>query len=809
MCRCTNHSLFCTNWIVILFKFWILTSFENLSSRRVSASSEVNSTHVLPSSRNQAVGESNAGRSSGLLQTTSNPKSPNVYTDEVEDFPLWIIVLIVVTGGILVIAFILCMIKLRRWKKDHGTYSMWNNQGPSVEAMIARESGVLFERLDIENTPLAEAQCYEIPVDSFDTPQRIYIDGIRLTPLALSLETHRTSEMTDVSIVDQTQYCPARESGSVSTDVQRESVPSSFGPGASERSSLSPSTVSERTVGSPRQETPKEGYAKPLPVIPVAADPPTVLCETYSLGMENRPLPQTPPPSSLPVNYSAVSLDRRLLKEQKDAKIEKPNTFRTLPRPRKMRQIPLPFLNALARSASSNDVSKEAERLSDHVASDPKKCTLTRMKKRMSQSLDTLFNTPERVSHFYENPYLSESAGANGDKGEAACQNNIPTTSDEGLPKDKEHFYTRISQFIDRNESHLNRHSYASIRNPSFRARPRSKHVYISIIFGSAESVSIPSVDNPKTDQEEPTELSKAMSQSCPNISASTYPEVCDTPRPSSYYPPADTEEGLYAIDTRNARKQVPKVTNNDMASFPDSEYQNIRESLGIPPLAQNSADVYKAPKSLDVRPYYENITSAGDSVRQNNGDIDGHYGTPKSPPIPLDRFCEILKKTNSNVQNTDSKTTSESEGNLEICRRKRDTENAEKCVENGELKTLSTYLEDRFNEDRLHKEQVDETDEKISIENGLSSDQSDRNEPAYENYIRTNRDSLASEDTVSSQGRVSLGSSLSIDDKDEDHPLIPKTSDFNGNSVCDGLVEKLEVRRKSLIGAVFGESVA
>lgn len=52
-----------------------------------------------------------------------------------------------------------------------------------------------------------------------------------MTPLAMSLETPRTSEMTDLSVVDQTQYCPARESGSVSTDVQRESMPSSFGPG--------------------------------------------------------------------------------------------------------------------------------------------------------------------------------------------------------------------------------------------------------------------------------------------------------------------------------------------------------------------------------------------------------------------------------------------------------------------------------------------------------------------------------------------------------------------------------------------------
>lgn len=575
-------------------------------------------------------------------------------------------------------------------------------------------------------------------------------------------------------------------------------------------------------------------------MIPVA-DPPTVLCETYSLDIDtnegrasaiaNRPLPRTPHPNSPPVDYSAVSLDRRLLKEQKEEKLEKPNTSRTLPRPRKMRQIPLPFLNALARSASSNDVSKEAERLSDHVASDAKKCTLTRVKKRMSQSLDTLFNSPERVSHFYENPYLSEGAGTDKDVGEAACENKIPVTSDETLPKDKEHFYTRISQFINGNESHLNRHSYASIRNPSFRTRPKSKHVYISIIFGSAESVSIPSVDNPETNHEDHRELTKTMSQSCPNISSSTYFEINDTPRPSSYYPPVDTLEGLYAIDARNARKQVPKGINNDITSFPDSQYQNIRESLGIPPLAkpvqggnacsgyqnlqesmQNSADVHRSPKSLDLRPYYENISSAGDSVKQINGDINGHYGIPKSPPIPLDRFCEILKKKLSNVPSTDKRSPSEAEGNLEIWRRKRDMENAGKCVKNEKRETLSTYLEGRFNEDQLNNEQVDKTDEKIAIKNGLSCDPSDRNEATCENCIRTNRDSSASEETLSSQGCASLSSSLSIDDKDvyEDQPLIPKTSDFNGNSVCDVLVEKLEARQKSLVGgSVFGESVA
>ena len=85
-------------------------------------------------------------------------------------------------------------------------------------------------------TCLADAKCYEIPVDSFETPQRIYIDGVRVTPLSDALETpvsQRSLFQTaaDVNIVDQTQYCAATKRGSVSTDGQRESITSSVGPG--------------------------------------------------------------------------------------------------------------------------------------------------------------------------------------------------------------------------------------------------------------------------------------------------------------------------------------------------------------------------------------------------------------------------------------------------------------------------------------------------------------------------------------------------------------------------------------------------
>ncbi len=570
-----------------------------------------------------------------------------------------------------------------------------------------------------------------------------------------------------------------------------------------------------------------------------------MLCDTYTLDVDgrvnaivNRPLPQTPHLSPPFDKYSAAcaSLDRSLLKKQKEAQLDKPNTFRTLPRPRKIRQIPLPFFNAISRSASSSDVSKETARLSDHVASDPKKCTLTRVQKRLSRSVDTL-TASQRVSHFYENPYLVEGAGAGGEPSGTHLEppysrvSSIPATSDENLPKDKEHFYTRISQFMDGQENRLNRHSYASIHYPSFRSRPKSKHVYIDIIFGSANSVCIPSLENPQTNSD-PTKRAKTLSKSLPCLNSSNEdnnPNIKHTPRPNSYYPPTDTSGGLYSIDSRNVRTQVSNK--DDSGSFTDSRYQNIKESLGIPPLAndaspsngyqnlqeslnssQDSENVYKTPTSLNVRPYYENITCVRDNTdwenQQDNGNDTSHYGVPKSPPIPLNRFCEILEKTSNgqamSPQGADASVPSKDDGNLEIWRRKR--ESADEHAKKGERETLSTYLEGRFNEEQF---QEDETVHR-TIENETCINNGQNNEPTYENFISAHRDSCISEE--STHDHVSLGSSLSIEDKEiyENQPLIPKTSDVNGNSVCEGFVQKLEVRGKSLLGStLFGESVA
>ena len=603
---------------------------------------------------------------------------------------------------------------------------------------------------------------------------------------------------------------------------------------------MSTITVSDKGTATPSQEAPNKLYPKPLPVIPVE-DTPSVLCETYTLDVDanndrvtaivNRPLPQTPHVLH-PAQYSAASLDRSLLKKQKEAELDKPNTFRTLPRPRKIRQIPLPFFNAISRSASSSDVNKETERLSDHVASDPKKCTLTRIKKRMSQSLDTLIAS-ECFSHFYENPYLVE--GSTVDPSGTHLEppysrvSSIPATSDENLPKDKEHFYTRISQFMDGQENRLNRHSYASVHYPSFRARPKSKHVYISIIFGSADSVCIPSLDNAQTDS---TKRTKVLSKSLPNLTSSDQhqdPNIKYTPRPHSYFPPTESSGGLYSIDNRNVRTEVP----NEAKDCP--RYQNIKESMGISPLKklvphnyQNlpeslgtspySSDIYQSPKSPDVRPHYENITSLRDNIDEVNkqdGEFDtGHYGVPKSPPIPLNRFCEILKTTGNaaSTQKTDVNPPSKDDGSLEIWRRKRDMKNADESVKKaderakkGERETLSTYLEGRFNGEQFGEEINDRT-----VVSEMSGNQN--NEPTYENFISVHRDIGVSEESLSNNDRVSLSSSLSIDDKEiyENQPLIPKTSDVNGNSVCEGFVEKLEVRKKGLVeSSLFGESVA
>lgn len=83
---------------------------------------------------------------------------------------------------------------------------------------------------------MVEAQCYEIPTDSFETPQRIYVDGVRIIPLLETSETPMSQRAlpqadADTNIIDQTEYCLAKDSVSTVDTCQRGSLPSSIGPG--------------------------------------------------------------------------------------------------------------------------------------------------------------------------------------------------------------------------------------------------------------------------------------------------------------------------------------------------------------------------------------------------------------------------------------------------------------------------------------------------------------------------------------------------------------------------------------------------
>jgi hypothetical protein len=174
-----------------------------------------------------------------------------------------------------------------------------------------------------------------------------------------------------------------------------------------------------------------------------------------------------------------------------------------------------------------------------------------------------------------------------------------------------------------------------------------------------------------------------------------------------------------------------------------------------------------------------------------------------------LNRFCEILKTTGngtSSQKSDDVNPLSKDDGSLEIWRRKRDAadervENAAERAQRNERETLSTYLEGRFSGDQFNEtETIDRT-----LESEACTHQND--EHTYENFISTHRDIDVSEESLSTNDRVSLSSSLSLD---ENQPLIPKTSDVNGNSVCEGFVEKLEVGKKALVESTsFGESIA
>lgn len=80
--------------------------------------------------------------------------------------------------------------------------------------------------LIIVDSSLAEDKCYEIPVDSFITPQRVYIDGIRVTPVKEDLEEslksneRRMSESAiKMAAVNENQYCAVTDRISRTSDI--------------------------------------------------------------------------------------------------------------------------------------------------------------------------------------------------------------------------------------------------------------------------------------------------------------------------------------------------------------------------------------------------------------------------------------------------------------------------------------------------------------------------------------------------------------------------------------------------------------
>ncbi|XP_046855004.1 uncharacterized protein LOC124448037 isoform X3 [Xenia sp. Carnegie-2017] len=678
------------------------------------------------------------------------------------------------------------------------------------------------------------------------------------------------------------------------------------------------SNMSDDVFDNPSQNE-AEVYPKPLPLPPV--DPPKVdlptpvLCETYTLdvtprekcfnNLVNRPLPQTPKNAFPPENYSAVSLDRSLLKRQREARLNKTETARTLPRPYKIRQISRPLINALTRSTSNTDVSKETSRLSDHVASDPNQCTLTRVKKRTSQSLDTLLQS-ERVSHFYENPDIVEGILRDIISNRQASLND-PRSSrascqiEENSINEKDHVYTRISQYLDV----LENRDTASIRNPSFRSRPRSKHIYVSIIFESSDSVCFPSID-PARDQgftrltnntrdQGFTRPTKSMSRSCPSLSANTESQINTKTkhRPISCYPPKGNFSRLYRNNSHHKEARIHRT--NEVSSLFPAHYQNIEESFRFSSPFGNTQNsqaylnvVYQNLNQVDesqhnttklipplnhAQSHYENIPCVRDSTGtlEGNGENlnkdqytiprsppitkenpygvprsppvvpegpygvpksptgstnqysgvprspsivpEGHYGVPKSPPVSLNQFFEKIKTNDTNSKHESPaprnyQDSQNSTGDIQICQRKSTNAKKERLVGNEKHDTLSTYLEKRLE--------------------GMNNENMDNRESNGENFgeddpthcgTSESRSSDQSESLISGQSENSCNQnssspwSYSSTEKKDDHEdvlLVQRTSDCNGNSVCQCIVHKIKVgTRLPSSDYVFGESVA
>ena len=94
----------------------------------------------------------------------------------------------------------------------------------------------MFSLMLVESS-LSEDQCYEIPVDSFVTPQRIYVGGTRVSYVRENIvdsvktnEKHMSEIAKKVMLVDDTKYSAVTERSSRASDIinKMESSSNSF-----------------------------------------------------------------------------------------------------------------------------------------------------------------------------------------------------------------------------------------------------------------------------------------------------------------------------------------------------------------------------------------------------------------------------------------------------------------------------------------------------------------------------------------------------------------------------------------------------
>ena len=582
----------------------------------------------------------------------------------------------------------------------------------------------------------------------------------------------------------------------------------------------------------------------------------------------NRPLPDTPlltPP--LLVGESA-SLDRSLLKRRQEEKTQKPNViFRTLPRPRKIRQLPIPkpLLSAITRSASSNDVNKEA-RLNDHVACDPNDCTLTRVKKRLSQSLDTLLSS-QRDSHFYENPYkmlgadnqLMEERSLGSHVANLGFTAEPPyarvstlNVSEEDLPHDREHLYARISTCINTSDENLKRHSYASVHYPeklrrSVLSRSGSRHTYIKIIFGSEDSVFCSSPQRARGSVIRKSRSCSDMSSVVQSLTIgrdksvrgsvrNPYVNVAEVVNDREEFPriqfSTPRNSHFWTKPYENCSRTVeatPKYSSRGNSANSDHlillskiGYVNVNDTF-YPSSMQNVTRLIASTPSKDGcsvenhRPY-ENVTNgnkyssyqARTRGSTTEDSTESYHGQHLSMSSSRDSESSTLNESYYVTPKSPART---------LSRFNEEPEEALGSEDEGRIEVYNEYNgggTHRLNRSQKNQQKTLSTYLEGRLIKGLETkaevEDFDQKEHIYENYLIENGRSCVSDESSGSRDKLSSTSSLSIEEKNEDEPLIPKNTDpdVNGNSVSDGFTEKLELRRNGFgRSTLCGESQA